>query len=275
MDCNTALSNKQDNSWTTSTIKDANEKSGFQKFAQHALTPLFYGTNCALILYTWCVYLALFLNQPIPEFLSSYVVNPICTINAMLLIVLYNGHDRYYSITKRTLILSDHTLLQCLDLLTKVSLVAVSVIQCLFIDSFVLICLYGYVLTFFRVLYLNCKLDKDHPLWKKVHEAWMPNNIRHNLVMLLWVVMYYFILQPSGLYYIISHLLDISIDFKNEQVINMLYITRLSFLIIFNTYWIYRVLHKVIVKKNLSFKARDEQTLMRAVDEYYVKKDTT
>ena len=275
MDCTPTLTYEQTNSWTTTAIKDANEKSGFQKFAKNALTPLFYGTNCALILYTWCVYLALYLNRPVPDFLLSYVVNPICTFNAVLLIVLYNGHDRYYSITKRTLILSDHTLLQCLDLFTKISLVVVSIIQCLFIDSFVFICLYGYVLTFLRVLYLYCKLDKNHPIWKKVSEAWLPNNIRHNLVMLLWFIMYYFILQPSSLYYALSQLLDISIDFKDGQVVNTLYVTRLSFLVVFNIYWIYRVLHKVVIKKSSSFKAREEQSLMRAVDEYYVKKDNT
>lgn len=260
------------NHWTTENIASINKSTGFCK-VNDFMSDLFYTANISLVIYTWFRIACSFFNWPEPEFLIDYTRNPVCTINALLLMVLYNGHDRYYNITQNTLVLSDHIFLQCIDFWTKGSLIVVSILQLIYVESFVAICCYGYVLTFVRALYLSIKLDNNHPVAQKVKETWLPNNKRHNMVMLLWVVLYYFLLTPDALYSFLSTTLSIPVDFHNDQAAYALYITRLAFLVIFDIYWIFRVLRKVKIKKNRAFSGAKEKKLYTEVDNYYATKD--
>lgn len=260
------------NHWTTDGIATINKSSGFCKVNEF-MSGLFYTTNITLVIYTWLRIACSFINLSIPDFLIDYACNPVCTINAILLMVLYNGHDRYYIITQNTLALSEYKFLQCLDFWTKGSLIVVSILQLIYVESFVAICFYGYILTFIRAVYLSKNLDDNHPVAQKVKSTWLPNNKRHNLVMLLWVFLFYWLLTPTALYGFLSTTLSIPIDFSNVQAAYTLYITRLAFLVIFDIYWIFRVLRKVKIKKNRAFSAAKEKELYAEVDNYYATKD--
>ncbi len=274
IDSNNNVANSNTNvsiKWTLKTIREANNRTGFQKI-NNIITPSIYTTNFLIIVYTWCVFFARIFNYQIPDFLISYEVNPICTVNAILLMVLTNGHDRYYTITGDTLVLSEYIGLQCIDLITKISLFVVSILQCIAIETFIGICFYGYFLTFLRAWYLHKRLNKEHPISKQVEETWYPNNIRHNMVMFIWFLLYYVLLKMNIVYYIICFLNNNPIDFKDPEVVYALYITRLSFIMIFDFYWIYRVLRKVKIKKNTAFKSQNETLLEKEVEEYYANK---
>lgn len=250
-------------------IQTYNEESGYHK-ACDTLTSIINSTNFLIII---CSVL-IFLNQMIdigniPEFIKEYKVNLFCALNAVLLLVLTNGHNRYFIYTTKMVNLSDYIFLRILDLVIKISLSIVSVLQCISIDSFIGICMYGYLLTFIRVFYLNKVLDKKHPLLKKIKETWYPNNIRHVLVMLIWFLGYYGLLKTNWIYYLVTFLAGSSIDFSDQEVDKCLYIVQLLYLIIFDCYWIFRNNRKIIIQKNKTFMNQSEDELMKEVREYY------
>ncbi|SOY31623.1 hypothetical protein AMURIS_04367 [Acetatifactor muris] len=167
------------------------------------------------------------------------------------------------------MILSDHIGLQWIDFVIKLSLLFVSILQCMNIDLFIGICCYGYILTFIRALYLKVKLDKEHPLWDEVQKKWYPNNIKHNLVMAFWTVFYYVMLNRKVMYIFICYINEVQLDFQNPEVKNMLSVINYSYIMIFDIYWVVRVFNKKITSKNKSFKAQNEKELEQRGKRYY------
>lgn len=268
---NNVKSSDVNEGWTIEEIQDANSLSHFKKINTF-IASSFVMVNFGIIICTFFYFLAREIHMELPD-ISNIAIKqtggPICALNALLLVVLALGHDDYYKRTERMLILSDYMGLQWIDFIIKLSLLFVSILQCMHIDFFVGICCYGYILTFFRALYLKNKLDKEHPLWKEVQEKWYPNNIRHNLAMLCWTIFYYFLLDTNYIYIIICYLNKNCVDFRDPEVKKMLIVIKYCYILIFDIYWIYRVLDKKIIQKNKSFKSEYEKNLEKNVEKYY------
>lgn len=254
--------------WSVERIREANDRSGFQ-ILNAVVTGAIYTTGIFIVLYTIVAFIAQHINVATPNFLHEYIINPIHIPNMILLLVLTHGHDRYYRITKESLILSNFPLLQVLDFITKISLLFFLAVQCIWIEGFVLICTYGYILTLIRACYLKKKVDKENPLYSLVEEVWLVNNIRHNCVMFIWFVFYYGLLRTNWLYYFVCMAVNMDIDFENPETKVILFVVRLSVLIVFDFYWIHRVLHKVTTHPNKNFHADNEMQFKEKVDEYY------
>lgn len=257
--------------WTINDIEDANKFSNF-KIIDAWITSSVVLVNCGIILYTVLFFMQKCFHREvldISNITTRYNGSPICAFNAILLCALAVGHNGYYMRTEKMLILSDYIGLQWIDFFIKLSLLVVSILQCMKIDWFIGICCYGYILTFIRVLYLKIKLNKDHPLWKEVQEKWYPNNITHNLVMLYWTIFYYIMLGKKYMYFFICYINEMSVDFQNPEVKNILSVINYSYIMIFDVYWSIRVFNKKITKKNKSFKAQYEKQLEQDVEEYY------
>lgn len=258
-------------SWTIEEIKNANSLSHFQKINE-SITSLTKIINGGIIIYTIFIFISKKFQMALPDIsniTTQYAGSPVCAFNAMLLYALALGHDDYYSRTEKMLILSDYMGLQWIDFIIKVSLLFVSILQCMNIDLFIGICCYGYILTFIRALYLKIKLDKNHPLWEEVQMKWYPNNIKHNLVMLIWTVFYYIMLKEKYMYIFICYINKVQVDFQNPEVKKILLIINYSYIMIFDIYWAIRVSNKKIITKNKSFKAQYEKTLEEKVEKYY------
>lgn len=258
-------------SWTIEKIKDANDLSNFKKVNEY-ITSLAIIVNIGIIIYTLFLFIAKKFHMELPDIsniATRYNGSPICALNAILLCALVLGHDDYYKRTERMLILSDFMGLQWIDFIIKLSLLAVSILQCMKIEWFIGICCYGYILTFIRVLYLKIKLNKNHPLWKEVQNKWYPNNITHNLVMLLWTVFYYIMLSKKYMYIFICCINEMHVNFQNPEVKNILSIIDYSYIMIFDVYWVIRVFNKKITQKNKSFKTQYEKELEQKVERYY------
>lgn len=258
--------------WSTALIEQANNRLGFQQI-DAAITGGIYGTGILMILCIPLVSVAQWMHMPIPGFLRDYALNPICAINMMLLLVLTNAHNYYYNATKTTLLLSDFSFLQWLDFFLKIYLFFCGFVQCMRIESFVFICTFAYLLTFIRVYYLRKMLDKNHPLYKRIEEAWYPNNVRHVAVMVVWCIFFYLLLRTNLAYRFVSCLINADIDFTNSDINAALFVVRLTFLIVFDFYWMYRALHKVIIRRNANFHLKNEGLFKKEVDEYYAKTD--
>lgn len=257
--------------WSIDKIKDANSLSNFKKINEN-ITSLIWVVNSGVIIYAVFLLLARKNHMEFPDISNiaiKCVKSPICAFNAILLIALEIGHDNYYKRTERMLILSDYMILQVLDFIIKLSLLFVSFLQCANVNLFVGICFYGYILTFARALYLKKRLNKEHPLWKEVQEKWFPNNIKHNLVMVFWVFLYYVMLCEKNIYKFICYINEIHVDFQNQEVKKILTVINYSYIIIFDIYWIIRVFNKKITQKNKSFKAQYEMDLEEKVEKYY------
>ncbi len=257
--------------WTSESIKEINELQHFQKI-NSIITQMTYVANMGIIAYVLAAFIAQIFHYNIPNLstiFSQFDGNPICACNATLIIVLTLGHDDYYIRTERMLFLSDYTGLQWIDFIIKLSLLSSSILQCMAIDLFIGICCCEYILTFFRALYLKKCLNDKHPLLDEVKKKWYPHNIVHNIVMFIWTIFYYMLLRTNVIYSFICFFVGLQLNFQNPDIKNMCFIVRYIYIIIFDIYWINRVLNKKIIKKNTSFKAQYEKELEWNVEEYY------
>ena len=127
-------------------------------------------------------------RDSIPPFVAQYQVGILSSICCGMILLLSFAYDRYYDLYTRAWPTS--AVGDIIDILVKLSLLAGSVLflaQPLLLIPFVSIC---YLLDRIRLADLKRTLPTDHPLRKYLLKIAIPNNNRHNLLVLLSVAVY-------------------------------------------------------------------------------------
>lgn len=252
-----------------SRIESFNKDTGFYK-AIHIIDAFVWTTNfmIAIVGVICFILVKIGIVPSLPEWISGYNLGIKMSANAMLLLVLNNGHNRYYSIYSKYLELS--VLGNTLDLMIKITLAGATILQVIADKAIILFATIAYILTFFRNLELLSTLEEKNPLRGHVKTAWIPNNIRHNVVMLLFCIFFYLI-EFKIVYFAASWLMNstMNMSFFNSETFGAIHNGLIfMYVLFFDVYWMHRVLRKIKISKSNFFKMNPMNKLAKSMEAY-------
>lgn len=252
-----------------SKIGTYNESTGFHKTIQ-TIDAFVWSANflIAIVGIICFVLMKIGVTFSLPEWVKDYNYGIKLSVNAILLLVLDNGHNRYYSIYSKHVELS--ALGNTIDLAIKIVIAAATILQIAVNNSIIVLATVAYLLTFLRNVVLLSNLDQEHPLREHVKTVWVPNNIRHNLTMLLFCTCFY-IIEYKIIYYAASWLMNSTINIpflRNKDFCTMHDSLIFMYVLFFDVYWIHRVLRKIKITKNYFFRMKPMIELTESMEAY-------
>lgn len=250
-----------------------NKQTGFYKSIKFFDSTI-QNINYFMAIYGIVSFILLKINKvdSLPNWIESYNFGIIISINAILILVMNNAHNRYYIIYSKHLELS--TLGNLVDFTIKLVLIMMTIFQLFVIDSIIFFSLLAYLLTFIRNIVLIKSVDSENPLYSPIKNVWIKNNMRHNISMIICNILYY-VFKYKIFYIIIYWLLNEKHPnlFLDEDFITFHYNISLLVLLFFDIYWIQRILKKIKISKNNFFKSKALENLFKELEDYNNEKD--